>query len=167
MKIDINNYEYNEIIKDILNSREFKKIEAYPHHKINRLEHSKRVSYFSYKVCKSLNLDYVSAARAGLLHDFFLNKYNNKNTRKLLVEHPLIAVKNACKHFNISTKEKNIIESHMFPINIKILPKYKESLVVGLVDKVAWLYEKVTGYSKELNYTLGKTAIFIFLCLTN
>ena len=55
----------------------------------------------------------------------------------------------------------------MFPINIKILPKYKESLVVGLVDKVAWLYEKVTGYSKELNYTLGKTAIFIFLCLTN
>ena len=77
MKIDINNYEYNEIIKDILNSREFKKIEACPHHKINRLEHSKRVSYFSYKVCKSLNLDYVSAARAGLLHDFFLNKYNN------------------------------------------------------------------------------------------
>ena len=85
MKIDFDNYEYKEIVKDILNNREFKKIELCPHHKINRLVHSKRVSYYSYKICKKLGFDYVSAARGGLLHDFFLNKYNTKNSRKLLI----------------------------------------------------------------------------------
>ncbi len=167
MKIDINNYEYNEIIKDILKNREFKKIESCPHHKINRLEHSKRVSYFSYKICKYLNLDYIEAARAGLLHDFFLNKYHTGKDCKLLTSHPKIASNNAKKHFTLSDKEINIIESHMFPVNIKTLPKYKESLIVSLVDKVAWAYEKVTGYSKEINYYLGKTTILIFLYMTN
>ena len=60
MKIDFNNYEYNEIVYDIINNREFKKIELCPHHKGNRLEHSKRVSYISYRICKVFNLDYVS-----------------------------------------------------------------------------------------------------------
>lgn len=167
MKIDINNYEYNEIIKDIINNREFKKIEAYPHHKINRLEHSKRVSYYSYKVSKILNLDYIASARAGLLHDFFLNKYNKKNLNKLLVNHPLIAAKNAQKHFKLSPKEINIIESHMFPVSLKRLPKYKESLVVGTIDKLACIYEKTSGYTKEINYNLGKTLIYVFLYINS
>ena len=55
----------------------------------------------------------------------------------------------------------------MFPVNIKTLPRYKESLIVSLVDKVAWAYEKATGYSKEINYYLGKTTILIFLYMTN
>ena len=37
MKIDFDNYEYKEIVKDILNNREFKKIELCPHHKIKDL----------------------------------------------------------------------------------------------------------------------------------
>lgn len=163
MKIDINDYEYKEIIKNIITNREFKKLETCPHHKSNRLEHSKRVSYYSYKVCKMLNLDYISATRGGLLHDFFLNKYNINNTHKLLTNHPIIASKNAKKHFKLSEKEINIIEAHMFPISIKVLPKYKESIIVSLMDKVAWLYEKVSGYSKEINYNLGKTLIYVFL----
>ena len=56
MKIDINDYEYKEIIKNIITNREFKKLETCPHHKSNRLEHSKRVSYYSYKVCKILKI---------------------------------------------------------------------------------------------------------------
>lgn len=166
MKIDINNYEYKEIINDIINNREFKKIESCPHHKSTRLEHSKRVSYYSYKICKVLNLDYISAARGGLLHDFFLNKYNINNSHNLLVNHPNIAYTNAKKHFKLSKKEINIIKAHMFPINIKIIPKYKESIIVCLIDKVAWLYEKTTGYTKIINYNLGKTLIYVYLFLT-
>ena len=167
MKIDFDNYEYKEIVKDILNNREFKKIELCPHHKINRLVHSKRVSYYSYKICKKLGFDYVSAARGGLLHDFFLNKYNTKNSWKLLISHPSIALNNAKKHFVLSDKEKNIIKCHMFPVSISVFPKYRESVVVSLVDKVMWFYEKVTGYSKEINYNLGKAAIYVFLFLNS
>lgn len=167
MKIDINNYEYNTLVEDILNNREFKKIESCPHHKSNRLEHSKRVSYYSYKICKILNLDYSTAARGGLLHDFFLNKYNVNNTHKLLTTHPLIAATNAKKHFKLSEKEINVIEAHMFPVSIKVLPKYKESIIVSIVDKIAWLYEKTVGYTKEINYNLGKTILFVYIYLNN
>ena len=65
MHIDFDNYEYNAIVKDILDNREFKKLEGYKHHRINRFEHWKRVSFYAYKFCKKLLLDYVSASRGG------------------------------------------------------------------------------------------------------
>ena len=50
---------------------------------------------------------------------------------------------------------------------VPYVPKYRESIVVSLVDKVMWFYEKVTGYSKEINYNLGKAAIYVFLFLNS
>lgn len=167
MKFEIDDYEYNNIVSDILNNKEFKKIEECKHHKTNRLEHSKRVSINSYKICKKLNLDYVSAARAGLLHDFFTNKYSDENKSKLMKNHPLIAVKNAKKHFKINDKEKNIIESHMFPVNLNVKPNYPESIIVGLVDKGACMYENAKGIVNTLNYKLNKDALYILLSLFN
>lgn len=165
MKLDIDNYEYNKIVEDILNNKEFKKIEAFEHHRTNRLEHSKRVSLYSYKICKKLNLDYVSASRGGLLHDFFTNKYQKENACKLMKEHPLIASRNAIKYFDLNDKEINIIESHMFPLNIQIKPKSIESYIVSTVDKFSCLYEKLAGTIKEINFKLGETAIYLFLLL--
>ena len=167
MKTGNDDIEYMEIVSEILKNREFNKLKDFTHHKTTRMEHSKRVAYLSYRICKKLNLDYVSAARGGLLHDFFLNKYNTKNSRKLLISHPSIALNNAKKHFVLSDKEKNIIKCHMFPVSISVFPKYRESVVVSLVDKVMWFYEKVTGYSKEINYNLGKAAIYVFLFLNS
>jgi len=163
MKIDIYNEEYNTIIEDILKNKEFKKISNCKHHKTTRLEHSKRVSMTAYKICKKLNLDYVSAARGGLLHDFFLNDYANENGYKLIKNHPKIALRNSRKHFKLNKKEENIIVSHMFPLNLKIIPKYKESYIVSFIDKVIGVYEKSYGYLKEFNFKLGKFAIYIFL----
>ena len=162
MKLEIDNFEYDEIIKDILKNKEFKKLENYTHHKTTRLEHSKRVSIYSYKICKKLNLDFISAARGGMLHDFFYNKYDIKNSARLMKNHPKIALKNAKKHFIINKKEENIIESHMYPLNIKCKPKYPESLVVSIVDKIVCIYEKTLGFTTEFNFKIGKMAIFIF-----
>ena len=167
MKKDINNYEWNNIVKDILNNKEFKKIELCPHHKTNRLEHSKRVSQISYNVCKKLNLDYVSAARGGLLHDFFTNNYKDSKKGNLMKNHPKIASNNATKHFNINDKEKNIIESHMFPLNIKAKPKYIESIIISIVDKIACIYEKAVGYTSEFNFKVGKATIYMLLFLNS
>ena len=167
MKTGNDDIEYMEIVSEILKNREFNKLKDFTHHKTTRMEHSKRVAYLSYRICKKLDLDYVSAARGGMLHDFFLNKYNTKNSRKLLISHPSIALNNAKKHFVLSDKEKNIIKCHMFPVSISVFPKYRESVVVSLVDKVMWFYEKVTGYSKEINYNLGKAAIYVFLFLNS
>lgn len=91
MKTGNDDIEYMEIVSEILKNREFNKLKDFTHHKTTRMEHSKRVAYLSYRICKKLDLDYVSAARGGMLHDFFLNKYTAKNTNKLIRNHPKIA----------------------------------------------------------------------------
>ena len=157
--------EYNIIIKDILSNDKVLELDNHIHHKTTRLTHSKRVSYYSYLVCKKLNLDYVSTARGGLLHDFFLNSYSDEKSYKLLRNHPLIAYKNASKYFKLNNKEKNIIESHMFPINIKYIPKYKESYIVSIVDKIVGVYENIIGYTNEIKILTSNKIVYILILL--
>lgn len=143
--------EYDILIKDILNNKEFIKIENMPHHGTDRLTHSKRVSYFSYIICKILRLDYVSAARAGLLHDFFMNEEDMKKRTRItsLFTHSKKALKNSSKIVYLNPKERNIIVSHMFPLGI-YLPTYMESWIVQGVDKVVGTYEFIEKISAQM-----------------
>ena len=133
---------YYCLVEDILENEEFSKLETIEHHGTNRLIHSKRVSYYSYEVCKILHIDYIAAARAGLLHDFFESKKERTKKDRILsfFTHPKKALKTANFHFELNDKEQNIIESHMFPAYIT-LPKYLESWVVSIVDKIIGTYE--------------------------
>lgn len=140
-----NNKEYMIIVKDILDNDKFKSLSDYKHHGDNRMNHSIRVSYYSYLLSKKLHLKSVEVARAGLLHDFFF--VNNQEldiiTRiKVLFTHPYIALDNSKKIFKINTLEENIIKSHMFPIGI-VLPKHKESWLVNMVDDYFSIYERL------------------------
>ena len=67
-----NDLSFNILVNDILENDKFKKIDNYRHHGMTRLEHSVKVSYYSYKIAKKLRLNYRAVARAGLLHDFFV-----------------------------------------------------------------------------------------------
>lgn len=165
MKTGNDDLEYMKIVNEILKNREFNKLKDFTHHKTTRLEHSKRVAYLSYRICKKFNLDYISAARGAMLHDFFLNKYTAKNTNKLIRNHPKIASTNAKKHFKLSRKEINIIESHMFPMTVKVKPKYKESYIVAISDKIVWGYEKIIRYYKNISFELGKSFIYLSMNL--
>mgnify|MGYP003311444247 CR=1 FL=1 len=42
--------EFDNIIKDVMNDIDFKEIDTCVHHGISRLEHSLRVSYYSYLI---------------------------------------------------------------------------------------------------------------------
>ncbi len=145
MKTKTIDSKYNNIVEDILNNQHFKELDKLSHHGTSRLDHSKRVSFCSYKICKKLNLDYISAARAGLLHDFFTDTYTNSSKYTLIKNHPSKAIANSEKYFNLSVKEKNIIESHMFPLNINKKPLYPESFIVSFIDKISYIYEKFAG----------------------
>ena len=68
-----NDLRYRKIVKNILDNEEFNKIKNIEHHGITRYDHSLKVSYYSYKIAKTLKLDYRQVARGGLLHDFFLS----------------------------------------------------------------------------------------------
>lgn len=149
--------EYEYITKDILNNKEFNKIELEKHHGTNRLIHSKRVSYNAYKICKILGLDYIAAARAGLLHDFFIRE---DRKIKSMFTHPVIALENTKNNFYLNDKEKDIILSHMFPIGPSI-PKYIESWIVSITDKIVATYEFIESFYIKNAYTPSKYVLLI------
>jgi len=128
--------EYVELISDLIVTDEVQKLATFTHHHhSDRLQHSLSVSFDSYKVAKKLHLDYRSVARAGLLHDLFY--YDWRTTKFDLGSHafihPRVALRNAEKLTPLSDMEKDIILKHMFGATLA-LPKYRESLLVSLVD---------------------------------
>lgn len=158
--------EYNFLIEDIINNNKFSELSKIAHHGDTRLDHSLKVSYYSYKISKALQLDYKETARAGLLHDFYLNRtkdYKNvKDKVKLFsIGHPKVAVKNAEEIFYLSEKEKDIIRTHMFPLDFKI-PKYLESWIVNVVDTSVSVYEFSRKFSYQLSAILNIWILLFF-----
>lgn len=138
--------EFMSIIQDLLENKSLLALDNITHHHYTtRLLHSLFVSFTSYKIAKSMNLDYVSTARAGLLHDFF--QEGREEIEKLGLgshnsAHPKIALKNAKKLTDLNEKEKDIILKHMFLATTRSgIPRFKESFVVTFVDKYCALIE--------------------------
>lgn len=135
--------EYYMIVKDIINHPEFQKRKEFIHHENESVfNHVLEVSYYSYLYCKKKNLDYKSAAIGGLLHDFYPNPWQNckKVKKKFFKMHGFVHAKEALENAKnffpqyMTPKIENIIERHMFPLNITP-PKYKEAWVVTMMDK--------------------------------
>ncbi len=154
--------QYLNIINKYINNEEFLKIKKIEHHGITRFEHSLKVSYYSYKVAKVLGLDYKETAIGGLLHDFFISPEERSNTERLesLFTHPKLALETASKEFELTAKEKDMIRSHMFPINISV-PKYMESWIVSLVDKCVAVEEFSLKFKFRLKYSYNLLLLFI------
>lgn len=141
----MNDKEYYEIVKDIINHPEFQKRKEFMHHENESVyDHVLEVSYYSYLFCKQNGYDYRAAAIGGLLHDFYKTPWQGENIKiekhKGLDAHGFVhareALENAWYYFPNQMNEKisNIISTHMFPLNI-IPPKYKEAWVVSMIDK--------------------------------
>ncbi len=144
--------EYLAIANEIIYRDDYQKLKHEKHHGISRYEHSIRVGKRTYIIAKRMGLDYKSATKAALLHDFFTSNDSNYHGVKILYNHPLIACKNASKIIELSNKETNIIKSHMFPLS-KSFPKSKEAWIVSLVDKRIATYEFIK-YKFNLIYIL-------------
>jgi uncharacterized protein len=155
--------EYYGIIKEIIEHKEFLKLKNYYHHNSSIFEHVKKVSYLSYLLCKFLKFDYISAARAGLLHDFFLYDWRNHDLPDLAKEkfhglhHPAIALENSRKYFEVNDIESDIILKHMWPLTL-IPPKYKESIIVSIADKYISSEEFAQSFKEKIKVKIKRTA---------
>ena len=97
--------EFRALIRDILDNPEYGRLREFYHHDSSTFVHALRVAWISYRATKLLGLDYRSAARGAMLHDFYL--YDRKRHRKPDLdwwkyhgfEHPRIALRNSRKHF--------------------------------------------------------------------
>ena len=134
--------EYYEIVKEILEHKEFLKRKNYKHHgEITVYDHCLKVSHIAYKISKKFkSFDSNSVAIGGLLHDFYFKPWKELEKRPLLEKHGFVhakeAVVNSYRYFPelMNGKIENIILRHMFPLN-KIPPKYIEAWIIVLVDK--------------------------------
>ncbi len=136
--------EFKSIISTYIMHPVFQEMKDFSHHGHTRYDHSLRVAYHTYKVTKALHLNYKEATVAALLHDFFTDEVIAEKSINRMRHHPKVAAKNASKYFSINEKQKNMIETHMFPVTLSP-PAYLEGWLLDLIDDVVAIYEKVTS----------------------
>ncbi len=146
---------YYYMVSDLLENELVLKMKEYIHHgDTTCFQHCLNVSYYNYRICRFFSLNARAAARAGLLHDLFLYDWHThkpeKGERLHGFTHAETALKNAKENFYISELEGDIIEKHMFPLNITAVPRYRETVVIVLVDKYCGLLETVIPRMKRI-----------------
>ena len=141
--------EFLEIVQPILDLEEFNNTKFQRHHGITRYDHSMNVAYITYVVTKNLKLNYKEATFAALIHDFFNDEVKDENGYKRLVDHPKHALINAMRYFELTDLQKDIIAKHMFPVTLTP-PKYKESVLVSLIDKYSSINERVYSSLRDV-----------------
>jgi len=139
--INLINSEYYSYVEDLINDEVVLQMKNYIQHGTTTcFQHCVNVSYYNYLLCKFFRLNCRDAARAGLLHDLFLYDWHTEKHPTHGFTHPAAALANAKRYFELTDRESDIIEKHMFPLTPK-LPRYKETVVIILVDKYCGLIE--------------------------
>ena len=160
--------DYVDCITDLIENEKVLEMNDFIQHGgTSCLKHCFNVSYSSYYLCKKAGLDYRSAARGGLLHDFFLYDWRvdkDSYTGFHGFAHPKIALKNATELFDLNEKEKNIILRHMWPLTITP-SKYPETYIVTLADKYCAVMEFFNYENKRKQNQIKK--LYTLLNVTN
>ena len=137
-KHDLNAAAFLRCVEPLLDSPQVNSMKQWRHHfSVTCYEHSLFVSYVAFRLARYLGWDYRAAARAGLLHDLYLYDPADRAAHpgNQCFDHPKIAAENAAKLTKLTSKEENIIRSHMWPLS-PVPPRSPEAWLVDLVDTV-------------------------------
>ena len=140
--------KFKNIIKKYILHPKYQEMKKYKHHGLTRYEHSLRVAYQTYKITKFLHLNYQETTIAALLHDFFLDEVINELSKNRMRHHPKIAAQNASLYFEINDKQRDMIETHMFPLTLTP-PSYLEGWLIDLIDDWVSIYERIIAFKRE------------------
>lgn len=137
--------DYLACVEDVLESEVFNSMDQFIQHGDTTCKaHCIQVSYMSYCICRKYNWDFRGAARAGLLHDLFLYDWHThaKETGEYFhgFTHPAAALRNADRHFQLTSAERNMILRHMWPLT-PVPPKSMAGLSIVFADKFCGLVE--------------------------
>ena len=122
------------------------------HGQISVYEHSYMVAVLCVELaimCR-IRADMRALVRGALLHDYFLYDWHEKDKSHRLhgFIHAERALKNAESDFRLTDIERNMIRAHMFPLNL-VLPRYRESVLLGVADKICATRETVAGMRRK------------------
>lgn len=155
-----------ELYQKFLNDEKVLRMKEIPmHNGSNCYLHSFRVARLAIKRAlrhRHVNLEVVLIA--SILHDYYLYDWRKERRYKKThgKQHPFIASYNAERDFGINKDVQLVIETHMWPINIKRFPKTKEARIVNHADNTIATKEFLTSkkhklkkqdkYEKEIKY---------------
>lgn len=113
------------------------------HARTNTYEHCHHVAIYSYLLARRLgwDIDERALVRGAFLHDYYGYdvRAEHRSAYRHGTQHAQAALDNALQDFELSEKEKNIIYSHMWPLNLTHVPRSREAFLVSLSDKIcAW-----------------------------
>ena len=139
----------NKVGADILNSNGMALEKGFIQHgNVSVYEHSLSVAVMCLRIKKYLpfKVNTRSLVRGALLHDYFLYDWHvaDKSHKWHGFRHARSSWKNARRDFVLNAVEENMILSHMFPLNLSV-PKYRESVILCIADKICALSETVCG----------------------
>ena len=125
---------------DVAGSDLLKREEEVPQHgSVSCYQHSLAVTVMSVRLASSrrLRVDMESMIKGALLHDYYLYDWRKEDTtrREHGFGHARRALANADRDFELTPIARDVIEKHMFPLNPE-MPRYKESVVVSVADKI-------------------------------
>ena len=154
---------YNIILKhgkDILESDGMKtEKRCIQHGTYTVFDHSLAVTSMCISISKKLriNVHERELVRGALLHDFFLYDWHERSLANSIhgFTHPGIALRNAEKVLKLGKIERNMIRRHMFPLT-PIPPRYRESVILCIADKMCATKETVSGFRKKFNKKLRR-----------
>lgn len=147
---------YLDCVSDLLEIDSVKQLEyCYQHLNTTRLQHCINVSYYTFLLCRKMNLDYVSAARAGLLHDLYFYDWKKQEQpcdgRHSCV-HPRIALETAKEITEVNDIMADAIVHHMWPMSLK-MPRFKEGWALQAIDKYCAMTEILLQSGRALKFS--------------
>ena len=123
------------------------------HGKVTVFEHSLSVAVLCVLLAEffRVSVDNKTLVRGALLHDYYLYDWHvpEKWHRLHGFTHAKRALQNADRDFTLNDVERNMIETHMFPMNLK-LPAHPESVILCIADKLCAWRETAREWFKTL-----------------
>lgn len=142
---------------DILTSPVFAQEDDARHHgDTTTLEHSLLVALLACRMARRRammsRIDFALLVRAALLHDLYLYDWHDKNPDNRLhgFRHPMIAARNAERLIGERDEEViSAIETHMFPLTIRSIPRHWISWILCIADKEAAIDDYIGRSGRE------------------
>ena len=138
IKSSKNDSEFLDIINELISNQTVQQMKNFrQHYETTCFDHCYTVAYYCYLICKKYHLDYYSVTRAAMLHDLFLYDWRIRQPDRKgfhAFTHGKCACENACKLFDLTKKEKDMIIRHMWPVTLAF-PNSIEGFILTCVDK--------------------------------
>ena len=115
------------------------------HSDLSVYQHCCHVAYMSCLLSNKLRLavNYRELIRGALLHDYYLYDWHKRKKHpdfQHAFGHPSRALRNALEDYDLTEREMQIIQRHMWPLTI-IPPTCTEAWVIVLADKICTVLE--------------------------